>query len=79
MFDLTDISSDKPVTSKLCNTIGGKPIVATSWMYYASNAKEIDLSSIDTSNVVNMEGMFWCAEVTSLDLSKFDTSNVIFI
>ena len=37
----------------------------------------LDLSSLDTSNVVTMYNMFSnCKNLTSLDLSSFDTSNV---
>mgnify|MGYP004467310421 CR=1 FL=1 len=39
----------------------------------------IDLSTIDTSNVVNMSYMFHRCSATSLDLSNFDTSNVIYM
>ena len=38
---------------------------------------ELDLSSFDTSNVINMSYMFYfCSKLTTLDVSNFDTSNV---
>ena len=37
----------------------------------------LDVSSFDTSNVIDMSSMFdGCYALTSLDLSSFDTSNV---
>lgn len=44
---------------------------------YDSNLIDVNLSSFDTSNVVNMQGMFSdCSHLTYLDLSGFNTSNV---
>ena len=74
---LTDKDSTVPVTTKLCNSINGKPIVSMRYMFYFSNASSIDMSSFDTSNVINMSGMFWNSKATILDLSKFNTNNVI--
>ena len=73
---LTDLTSTDPVTSKLCTTINGKPIIDMRNMFKNSKATSIDLSSFDTSKVTNMSGMFYTANATSLDLSGFDTSNV---
>ena len=73
---LTDKESTAPVTTKLCYTINGKPIVSMSYMFDDSNATEIDLSSFDTSNVINMSGMFYGSSATKIDLSNFNTSNV---
>lgn len=48
-----------------------------SMFYQMSNCTEMDLSGLDTSNVVNMSGMFsTCSNLTSLDLSNFNTGNV---
>ena len=64
-------------------TIGGKGgIIANESMigYFAGFNKmtSIDLSSLDTSEVTNMNSMFTgCEGLTSLDVSKFDTSKVI--
>ena len=63
-------------------TIGGKGgIIANESMigYFADFDKmtSIDLSTLDTSEVTNMQRMFMgCSSLTSLDLSNFDTSNV---
>ena len=86
---LTDKTSTDPVTTKLCTSINGKPIVSMSYMFSSSQAKSIDLSSFDTSNVVDMNHMFGIGNVYKyfsrrikpvaveyLDLSSFDTSNV---
>ena len=73
---LTDKDSTDPVTTKLCNSINGKPIVAMSYMFHYSKAESIDLSSFDTSNVTDMRGMFWVSKVKSLDVSKFNTGKV---
>ena len=44
--------------------------------YYGS-LEEVDLSSFNTSNVINMNFMFYmCESLTSLDLSNFNTSKV---
>lgn len=73
---LTDSESTEPITTKLCSSINGKPIISMALMFYHSKAKIIDVSSFDTSNVINMQGMFEYSDVTSLDLSNFDTSKV---
>ena len=74
---LTDLNSTDPVNSKLCTSINGKPIVSMKSMFYYSKAESIDLSSFDTSNVVNMNSMFYkMPNIISLDVSTFDTSNV---
>lgn len=45
-------------------------------MFYCSSAKEIDLSSFDTSNVTDISYMFAHSQVLRLDLFSFDTSKV---
>ena len=75
---LTDSNSTEDVTTKLCTKINDKPIVSMSSMFYNSQAENIDLSSFDTSNVINMTAMFYGAnKIEELDLSSFNTSNVI--
>lgn len=69
-------TSTKPITSKLCKTINGKPIVSMVGIFVVSRATSIDLSSFDTSNVKNMTSMFEGSGVTTLNLSYFDTSKV---
>ena len=73
---LTDKNSTDAVTTKLCNSINGKPIVSMSYMFEKSNAVTIDTSSFDTSNVTDMSKMFFLADAKELDLSNFGTSNV---
>ncbi|MDD6272160.1 MAG: BspA family leucine-rich repeat surface protein [bacterium] len=73
---LTDKASTEPVTSELCSSINGKPIVSMSYMFANSQATSLDLSSFNTSNVTDMSYMFWSSQATSLDLSSFDTSSV---
>ena len=74
---LTDKDSTSSVTSKVCSTINGKPVISMSYMYYKSQATSIDLSSLNTNNVTNMKSMFLNSQVSALDLSDFDTSKVI--
>ena len=67
--------ASSPITSKVCTTINGLPIVATSSMFsnYSGTA---DISTLDTSNVVYMDEMFYASKIDNLDLSNFDTSKV---
>ncbi len=75
---LTNPTSTEDITTKLCSKINDKPVVSMSYMFNNSQTKNIDLSSFDTSNVINMVGMFYGVnKVEELDLSSFDTSNVI--
>ena len=73
---LTYSDSTTPVTTKLCTSINGKPIVSMQRMFQNSQATTLDLSSFDTSDVTNMSYMFYGSAATTLDLSFFDTSNV---
>ena len=73
---LTNKNSTDPVTTAVCATINGLPVVSMKAMFSGSQATSIDLSSFDTSNVTNMSGMFRQISATSLDLSNFDTSHV---
>ena len=63
-------------------TIGGKGgiIANESMVGYFERFRQmtsIDLSFLDTSQVITMSSMFeWCSGLTNLDVSKFDTSNV---
>jgi surface protein len=53
------------------------PEDSSSLLYGYNYCTSIDLSQVDTSNVINMEKMLsYCSKVASLDLSGFDTSNV---
>lgn len=75
---LTDKNSIDPVTSKLCTSINGKPIVDMSYMFWNSKVTSIDLSSFNTSNVVNMSNMFdQCKKIKTIYASnRFVTDNV---
>jgi surface protein len=43
------------------------------------NVTKLDVTSFDTSNVVNMSGMFrYCENLTDIDVSNFDTSKVLY-
>ena len=76
--ELADKESTDPVTSKLCTTISGKPIISLASMFMNSKATSIDLSSFYTSNVIDMQDMFEKANNVegTLDLSGFDVSKV---
>ncbi|MGM9877992.1 MAG: BspA family leucine-rich repeat surface protein [Bacilli bacterium] len=74
---LTDRESTEPVTSELCSSINGKPIVSMSTMFFWSEAAILDLSNFDTSSVTNMSWMFTSSQATEIKgLEKFDTTNV---
>ena len=47
------------------------------YLFYNYSGSELNLNSLDTSNVNDMNCMFsYCNNLTTLDLSNFDTSNV---
>lgn len=72
----TSETSTTSVTTPLCSTINGKPIVSMNSTFYGSQATSIDLSSFDTSKVIDMKNMFSFTKTTNLDVSSFDTSEV---
>ena len=74
---LTTSSINVVDTSNLCSYINNKPIVATNYMFYESNAAILDLSNFDTSNVMDMSDMFAYSQATTLNVTNFDTSNVV--
>ena len=74
---LTDKDSTDSVTSNVCTTIGGKPVVSASFMYALSKASSVNLKYLNTSNYVNMSGMFGLSNFKKIDLRNFDTSNVV--
>ncbi len=68
----TDAITDAP-----CTYINNKPVVSMSYMFYNSQAKTIDLSMADTSNVKNMHAMFVDSAVENIKgFEMIDTSNV---
>ncbi len=80
--ELTDKESTDAVTTKLCTSINDEPIISMRYMFQNSKASSIDLSSFDTSNVVDMYEMFMfnhngANNFRKLDFSTFDTSKVI--
>ena len=73
---LVDKDSTNPVTTKMCTSIDGKPIVLMNSLFANSKTTSIDLSSFDTSNVTQMYCMFCDVNVPDLDLSNLDMSSV---
>ena len=46
-------------------------------MFYNNKISKLDVSNLDTSNVILMDSMFqYCTNLTELDVSKFNTRNV---
>ena len=70
------IEIDQPVTGKFLTTIQGYPIIDVSDLYSYIIAPYFDLSTLDSSNVVNMNRMFYLAGLGTTDLRSLDTSNV---
>ena len=54
------------------------PNANSSYLFYGlTNATQIDVDNLDTSNVTNMGYMFqMCSSLTKLDVTKFNTSSV---
>ena len=78
---LTDIDSTDPVTSKMCTSINGKPIMYMSSIFQNAKATKYDFSSFDTSNVVDMYDFMANAapnasEIELKDIEYLDLSNV---
>ena len=75
VFLSKDVSwNDESITSKLCSSINGKPIVSARSMFENNYPKMIDLNNSDTSNISDMVSMFYGLNIP-LDLSNFDTSS----
>ena len=78
---LVDYASTDPVTTKLCTSINGKPIVSMNSLFLSASASIYDVSSFDTSNVTDMSYMFSQAgnqkeDAKIIDAEFFDTSKV---
>ena len=81
---LTDKGSTEDITSEVCTYINDKPIVSMSRMFAGSNARLVDLSSFNTSNVTNMSGMFYGTGIVtklyddglSFNENKFNLVNI---
>lgn len=74
--ELIDDELSRPVTTKICTTINGKPLVSMNSLFDTTIAVSVDLSNLDTSNIVDMTSMFRFSALKKVDLSNFDTSNV---
>ena len=66
------------IVSAPCTYINDKAVVSYSNMFniYTNQAKKLDLSNFNTSNVTDMSYMFYESQATTLDLSNFNTSKV---
>ena len=59
------------------NNLITKQVTNMSYMFSGcSSLTKLDLSSFDTSNVINMSHMIICSGLTNLNISSFDTRNV---
>ena len=74
---LTDKTSTEPATGELCTYINDKPVVSMAYMFFLSQASEINLNDVNTSNVLDMSRMFNDTKATKINLNNIDTSNVI--
>ena len=74
---LKDPDSTDAITTQLCTSIDGQPVVDMSYMFWQSKAKSVDLSSFNTKNIRFMRGMFADSAFTELNVGGFDTSNVV--
>ncbi len=72
---LTNYHSTDPVTTQMCGSINGKPIVSGKYAFLESNASNIDLTKLYTSDMKNMMGMFRNIHLNSFDGSLLDTSS----
>lgn len=56
--------------------IGGKNLAAINGMFYAAQAKEIDISELNLSNVKNMLHMFYNCVCKKINFGNVDTSSI---
>ena len=73
---LTDKTSTEEITSNVCTYINNIPITSMAYMFYNSKATVLDVSKLDTHNIINMSGMFQASEATEINVSGFNTSKV---
>ena len=74
---LTDKDSTDPITEAPCVKINDDYVIYMSGIFLESKAVTIDVSSFNTSNVIDMSGMFADSAATEIKgLDKIDTSNV---
>ena len=75
--ELTDKDSTDPITETPCVKINDDYVIYMSGMFSESKAVTIDVSSFNTSNVIDMSAMFAGSAATEIKgLDKIDTSNV---
>ena len=75
----TDVPWSNELDSIINIEIGSEiqPTSTAYWFNACIECQTIDLSNLDTSNVISMDYMFnYCSSLTVLDISNFDTSNV---
>ena len=68
--------STEPITTPFCTSVNGYPILSLNSLYSFTDASYVDLSTLDSSQVVDMSYMFRGLDVSDIDLSNLDTSNV---
>ena len=75
---LTDLNSTDDVNTKICSTINSKPVNIATNLFFNSQAKHINVSDWDTSNLNDISYMFaFIQNAEELDLSNCDLTNVI--
>ena len=75
-FGVTDLNSTEPITTQMCSSINGVPIVTGRYALYYSKASDVDLTKLYTTNITDMQGMFRGMTIPHFDGSLLDTSNV---
>ena len=74
---IKDINSTSDLTENICAYINDEPVTSAYAMYGLTQAKKIDVSSFDTSNVIDMSYMFTESNIEEIiGLDNFNTSKV---
>ena len=74
--ELKDKDSTAPVTDPICSVIDNIPLKSMQGTYYNSKATSIDVSSVDTSEVISFYQTFAnTTNLSEIDISNFDTRN----
>ena len=75
---LADKDSTDEITSEICTYINDKPVISFASLYSHSQATSVDLSKVNTENVIYMNSMFQSSNFDSITgLENFNTSNTI--